>query len=158
MLYSNLAKRWMRAFLRLSMIALGAIVANLPRPSRQRRQGTFIDDSDPNKGLRHLGNEPDPLIALVMHDGLVVAHRVRPLRSWHWRSTSLALIIPAKEHAMHVEAEIAVVVRQVRLHARVDDAVNVCPMKLNIWRMSSARTSVGTSVAGGAGAHGPRTT
>ena len=65
---------------------------------------------------------------------------------------------------MRVEAEVALVVRQVRQHAREDDAVNVYPMKLN---MSSARTSVWTSVVGGAGgweseqvrpAHGPRIT
>ena len=57
--------------------------------------------------------------------------------------------------------------RQVRQHARADDAVNVSPMKLNVWRMSSARTRVRASVAGGAGAweseqvrptYGPRTT
>ena len=38
--------------------------------------------------------------------------------------------------------------RQVRQYARADDAMNVCPMKLNVWRMSSARTSVATSVVG----------
>ena len=64
---------------------------------------------------------------------------------------------------MRVEAEAAVVVRQVRQHARADDAVNVCPMKLNTWRMSSARTSVAGSVGGWEServrpAHGPRTT
>ena len=46
-LYSN---RWMRTFLRLGMIAPGAIFANLPRTSRHRRQGTVIGDHDPNKG------------------------------------------------------------------------------------------------------------
>ena len=50
---------------------------------------------------------------------------------------------------MRVVAEVVVVVHQVRQHARVDNAMNVCPMKLNIWRVSNARTSVGTSVMGG---------
>ena len=59
----------MRTFLRLGK----AIFANLPRISRHRCQDTFIDDNDPNKGLQHLDNKPNTLIALVIHDILVVA-------------------------------------------------------------------------------------
>ena len=51
----------------------GAIFANLPRTSRHRRQGTFIDGNGTTKGLQHLGNKPNTLIVLVMHDGPVVA-------------------------------------------------------------------------------------
>ena len=147
-LFSNSAKRWMRTFLRLGMIAPGAIFSNLPRTSGYRRQGTFIDDNDPNKGLQHLGNEPNTLIALVMHDGLVVTTGRTLSGAGAGAPRPLPSSFPPRSAQYALEADVAVVVRQVRQHARADDAVNVCPIKLNAWRMSSARTSVGTSVAG----------
>ena len=104
---------------------------------------------------QHLGNKPNTLIALVMHDGLAAAtgrtFSGAGAGAPPTRSSALALIVPAKERVARLEAEVAVVVRQVgSMHARMT-RVNVCPVKSNVWRMSSARTSVGTSVAGGAG-------
>ena len=156
----------MRTFLRLGMVAPGAIFSNLPRTSRNRCQGTCIDHNDPNKGLQHLGNKSNTLIALVMHNGPVVTTGRTLSGAGAGAPRPLPSSFPPRSAQCTLEAEVAVavVVRQVRQHACADDAMNVLPMRLNVWRMSSARTSVGTSVAGSAGgweservrpAHGP---
>jgi hypothetical protein len=112
-------------------------------------QRTFIDDNNANERLQHLGNKPNALVALMMHDRLVPAARCAVARapagadgSGGSSSSSSSssgsdssssgssgllplVVVPAEEGAARLarlEAEVAVRVRKVGEHARADDA------------------------------------
>ena len=89
---------------------------------------TFINNNHPNERLQHLGNKPHTLVALMMHDRLIAATG-RALARTRARARrlllALGLVGPPKQRTARLarfEAEVAVLVRQIREHARADDA------------------------------------